>query len=154
MRATIPTNIIIEIIIGIVLFGIGLTIFKSVIHNTNNIDIDPVINEKIRTILATSPGEIVIYPSSLTIDGKHPGELGIGIKNNEDTQITISIVTDCDTGVNIELVDNTVKVNPGDLKIVKGLVKGSVKGQYNCIIYGKKNGNQYGDKQLLTIKVN
>jgi hypothetical protein len=81
-------NFIVMLIIALVVFGMGLILFKKVFVGAGEIkeDLDQqTIKELTAKMMATSD-QVVVYPASLTVRRGKSGVVGIGILNTDSSQ--------------------------------------------------------------------
>ena len=162
-KGVIPVNILLEIVIGIIIVGLGLSIFFKMYHNTTRIDLDPVEKEQIKAIITSTTEKVVLPISTVNLKKGETKVIGIGIKNYDNEEITVSINYECEkdgintNDINIKTSRNEgINIRPGGY-VIKELVitpKGSAsKGEYYCTINIEKNGEIYGKTQLLVVNI-
>ena len=86
-------NFIVMLIIALVVFGMGLMLFKKFFVSAEGIkeDLDDQTRKELQAKMMSSPEQVVIYPTSLTIKKGRGDVIGVGVLNiGGDTTFTIT----------------------------------------------------------------
>ncbi len=155
-KATIPANLLITIIIGIIVLGMGIYLISKWVHTPTNIDDG--FKKKVETIVFSTTDKVIIYPSYIDLNDDQV--IAIGIKNTGETTLSNLIINYNCQDINsnrvknvLSFIDESITLPPGKSKIIYGLInkKALTKGHYSCIIKIESHGKVYGNPQLLVI---
>jgi len=121
-------NFIVMLIIALAVFGMGLTLFRKFFIQAEDIqeNLDLQTEEELKQIMMSSPDQVVIYPTKLTVRKGKGGVFGIGVLNigAADNVFTISTTFDNSScynkdGTKMECDGTEIKVVPQINRTIK-----------------------------------
>jgi hypothetical protein len=152
-------NFIVLLIIALVVFGMGIKLFTMFFAEAENIkqDLDDQTKRELQAKMMSSPEQVVVYPTSLTIQKGKADVVGVGILNiGGGTDFTLTSEyhgcydregNNMDTGdckIKIKLVaerDVTVPLNKREIASVPIRVdSNAASGKYSVLITVEQDG--------------
>ncbi len=160
-KGAIPINLFVYLIIGLIVLGLGMNLLHKFIYEGNKKveEMEGKAEEKIRNMLLTTGGPVVIYPNHISLSRGEKKDVYIGIRNMETNKINVRINVDCTPGIShiFPGSSSNIEIGEGEIKTIGMLIEilgsGTHSGSNNCIIKVKKSGKIYGEAQILTIEV-
>ncbi len=92
-------NFMVWLILALVVFGMGLMLFKKFFSEATDIkqNLDDQTKKELMAIMTSSPEQVVIYPTQFTVKKGRGGVFGVGILNTGGSD-NFEISSDFDTG--------------------------------------------------------
>ena len=107
-------NFIVMLIIALVVFGMGIKLFTMFFAEAENIkdDLDEQTKKELQAKMMSSPDQVVVYPTSLTIQKGKADIIGVGILNIGTGTFTLtSVFQNCYDRDGEAMIDQTTCKN-------------------------------------------
>ncbi|MCK4522342.1 MAG: hypothetical protein KAU20_07255 [Nanoarchaeota archaeon] len=167
-------NFIVTLIIALVVFSMGIVFFNRFFRSAEEIreTLDESTKQQMQDIMFSTSEQVIVYPSSLTIEANNNGIFGVGVLNTGGTG-TFNLnkeIYKCynANGYDMDCVDDegndfvellseiskNIKSNDQGIFEVNVYVKRNAPpGKYAISIEIKSDSAQYGEKHLVYITV-
>ena len=91
-------NFIVILVIALVMFGMGLTLFRKFFVEADVIkqNLDDQTKKEIQQIMMSSAEQVIVYPSQLTIRRGKSDVVGVGVLNINENTTAFDIIPDWD----------------------------------------------------------